>query len=187
MLLSLLSLLSITKGKKGGPCGCRFMSSRLRVACAVQSKGGEGAESRPKLHDGELGTALTTRSCHGHLVLGQEKEEPSVWAEKNREKEIKKKEMKKKEKSLTRGFCVLDLATSVVNSAVLPTKAPTSNLGQHYRKTKTSNRVKEKKGKPAMEKGSFSFLSYRRSRSTRHVPAALHSTSPAGTVCTQGH
>ena len=61
LLLSLLSLLSITKGKKGGPCGCRFMSSRLRVACAVQSKGGEGAESRPKLHDGELGTALTTR------------------------------------------------------------------------------------------------------------------------------
>jgi len=129
----------------------------FRVACAVRSKGGEGAESRPRRHDGELGTALTTRSCHGHLVLGQEKEEPSVWAEKNREKEIKKKEMKKKEKSLTRGFCVLDLATSVVNSAVLPTKAPTSNLGQHYRKTKTSNRVKEKERETSNGEREFLF------------------------------
>ena len=130
----------------------------FRVACAVRSKGGEGAESRPRRHDGELGTALTTRSCHGHLVLGQEKEEPSVWAEKNREKEIKKKRKEeRRERVLRKAFCVLDLATSVVNSAVLPTKTPTSNLEQHYRKTKTSNRVKEKERETSNGEREFLF------------------------------
>ena len=77
--------------------------------------------------------------------------------EKQRKRNKEEKKRRKKRKSLTRGFCVLDLATSVVNSAVLPTKTPTSNLEQHYRKTKTSNRVKEKERETSNGEREFLF------------------------------